>query len=460
MRRRAFPAIVGAIVMLLAIAMFLLVFYMDRVVTVVSTPGFGSPIQPPVPPTFGVADYEPQSGEPTAPLNVSEIQDAWAAVEKTAQETGWVPWVRVVEASSGEVILAANNDAPHTPASTMKVLTGYFALSQLDADQTLSTGTSIEGSDLYLWGEGDLLLGPGESNPNVINGRAGLATLAKETAQALKNRDRTAVNLRYQDRLFEGDLRPAAWYDQEVTDFGGDQVAFAIDTGRTYPGAWDFVDSSARDAAEQFAAALKEEGISVETIEPGSTAKDADELATVESATVLDQVQYMVLTSDNTLAEQYCRLATRTYSSDGSATLDDSTAALTTFLSESGVDTSSMTARDCSGLDSDTRISPVTLTDAVSLSAQDTGAASSLVRFLPVGGMTGTLAGRFDDSPGLGNVAAKTGSLGSVSSLAGVVSTDSGHLLVFAVGADEVPGSAAHYYQADLDRFVTALARS
>ena len=93
-------------------------------------------------------------------------------------------------------------------------------------------------------------------------------------------------------------------------------------------------------------------------------------------------------------------------------------------------------------------------------SGVSTGPESSLVRFLPVGGLSGTLAGRYDSAPGLGNVAAKTGSLGAVATLAGVVSTANGTPMIFAVGADDVPDGAAAWYRGDLDAFVEALAKS
>jgi D-alanyl-D-alanine carboxypeptidase/D-alanyl-D-alanine-endopeptidase (penicillin-binding protein 4) len=76
----------------------------------------------------------------------------------------------------------------------------------------------------------------------------------------------------------------------------------------------------------------------------------------------------------------------------------------------------------------------------------------------------GTLAGRFTaDDPaahrGAGLVRAKTGTLTSVSTLAGVVTTTSGRLLIFAFMAPAVGGTVAATDAAEsaLDRSAAAL---
>ena len=73
--------------------------------------------------------------------------------------------------------------------------------------------------------------------------------------------------------------------------------------------------------------------------------------------------------------------------------------------------------------------------------------ASAQLRFiasaLPVGGWSGTLQDRFD-APGQavvpGRVRGKTGTLSTVSSLAGLVRDSSGRLLVFSLDADQAVG--------------------
>jgi D-alanyl-D-alanine carboxypeptidase/D-alanyl-D-alanine-endopeptidase (penicillin-binding protein 4) len=78
---------------------------------------------------------------------------------------------------------------------------------------------------------------------------------------------------------------------------------------------------------------------------------------------------------------------------------------------------------------------------------------------LPIAGVTGTLAERFDTpgtDPGRGVVRAKTGTLTGVSALAGTVVTADGRPLVFVVLAPSPHGTPAA--RAALDRFGATLA--
>jgi len=94
------------------------------------------------------------------------------------------------------------------------------------------------------------------------------------------------------------------------------------------------------------------------------------------------------------------------------------------------------------------------------LRAMDAGpAASAWNAALPVGGVDGTLRGRFKDAASKGRVAAKTGTLRHVSSLAGYVTTAAGQRLAFAlyVNGHASPGDASSG-RADIDRIATRLA--
>lgn len=78
---------------------------------------------------------------------------------------------------------------------------------------------------------------------------------------------------------------------------------------------------------------------------------------------------------------------------------------------------------------------------------------------MPVAGGSGTLAERFDDGPeaaARGLARAKTGTLNSVVSLSGHVTTREGRLLTFSVVLNEVTDPAAARDAAD--RAVAALA--
>ncbi len=79
---------------------------------------------------------------------------------------------------------------------------------------------------------------------------------------------------------------------------------------------------------------------------------------------------------------------------------------------------------------------------------------------LPVGGIDGTLSGRFTTGPARGNVRAKTGTHRHVSALAGYVKTAGGQPLVFAIGVNgfEADDASSAIARVEIDRLIEALA--
>lgn len=411
------------------------------------------------------APPEPQSGldlaalpvrtpDPARALTPTQVQTLWQPLAELAQQSGWTAWAYIKDADTGEVLLDQSGRDGHTPASILKVLTTLVALEDLDATAPLQTGVSRVGSTLYLWGQGDLLLTAGTST-GTVNGQAGLADLAQQTASALTSQGIKQVKLAYQDRLFEGDSRLPAWTAQEVTDFAGDVGPYAIDTGRTSPGAWEFVDNSAAEVANTFAEALRGQGIAVDSVAVGTAPAEAEPVAHVDSAPQYEQIAYLLRTSDNTMAEQYCHLSA--LKQGAPTTFAGATAHLIYQLQQLGVDTTGLTLEDCSGLSSNSKVPPHVLVDALEASLRPGSSSAELLRLLPRGGTVGTLDERFGSPSTAGNLQAKTGSLGSVSSLTGVVTTAGGQQLLFAVGVDNAPGWTGYLARDPIDDFVTSL---
>ncbi len=334
------------------------------------------------------------------------------------------------------------------------MLTGFFALSYLDPSETLSTGVSVEGSTLYLWGEGDLTLAPGEGDPNAAYGRAGVADLAARVADGLSG-ETGPFQLVYQAN-FTSERRSPAWYEQDVLDFAGDLSAFAIDTGRTYPGAWEFVPDSAEAVAQALSESLGEVGVGVSAIVAGGVPPaTAKTVAEVESAPLIDQIRFMLETSDNTMAEQLCHLADAAAGQEA-PTFESSTTRLVETLQAAGVDTSGTVIYDCSGLNKHNRVPPRALLQAMQASF-DTPGTAVLTRLLPVAAVSGTLSSRLEEGDGAANYAAKTGSLGRTSTVAGIGSTRSGGTIYVLVGVDDVPDDGAWYAREPIDAFLEAL---
>ncbi|MDC4233514.1 D-alanyl-D-alanine carboxypeptidase/D-alanyl-D-alanine-endopeptidase [Actinomyces sp. B33] len=403
----------------------------------------------------------PALAEPTRadgdPVSAADVRALWDEAAAAAAQGQWTAWASVVDASTGEVLLDDGAATPRTPASVTKILTAYTALTHLDATATLTTGLSLSQTTAHLWGEGDLLLAAGAGDPDAVSGRAGLADLADLAARELRARGVESITLDWQPDPFDGDSRLPAWQAQDVLGYEGPVAALAIDAGRTSPGAYDFSQDPAGDAAAVLADALAERGIAATLGGPAEAPEGAEQIASVESATIGQQIRWMLHHSDNTVADQYCRLAARAVGAP--ASYAGATGALRSTLDAAGIDTAGLALDDCSGLSSDDRLTARTLVQTIRASMSDMGTdADELVRALPWAGLQGTMGRRMVEGPAAGNAQAKTGSLASVSSLAGVVSTSTGRLLIFAVGNDAVPDDAAALTRPHLDDFVEGLA--
>lgn len=402
------------------------------------------------------ADTQTQS----LPLGVlptsSEIQALWSPVVEQGLQSGWIPWLIVADAETGAVIYQDGAQAGHTPASTMKTLTGLVALTYLDPMDTLTTEVAQFGNDLYLSGEGDLLLGPGANNPDSVDGRAGIATLAAQVAKNIQGQG--PFTLHYQDRLFDGPKRWAGWAEDGEVQYAGDLGPYAMYSGRVSPGAWQFVDDSALTVADSLVAALAERGIAVASTEPMSTPSPAaaTSIGAVQSAPIFDQLRYMLTQSDNTMADQFCHMAARAAGAE-SVDFSSATENVKNTLVDLGVSVEGLDMRDCSGLDPASRLRPATLVDVLETSTQSTGAQASLSRMLPVAGISGTLTNRLEQDATFANVTGKTGTLATAAALVGKGQTASGRNLIFAVGVDDVANHYAWGTYDVIDRFVTGL---
>jgi D-alanyl-D-alanine carboxypeptidase/D-alanyl-D-alanine-endopeptidase (penicillin-binding protein 4) len=141
---------------------------------------------------------------------------------------------------------------------------------------------------------------------------------------------------------------------------------------------------------------------------------------------------------------------------------DDSeraSAALGRFLAGLGISANEVTLEEGSGLSRKNLVTPsATVRLLRSMVNHPAGAAYRAA--LPVGGVDGTLKGRFTQ-PGLrGNVVAKTGTLRHVNALGGYLTTAGGQPLAFAIyvnGFQSADPSASG--RAEMDRMVELLAR-
>ncbi|WP_228282749.1 D-alanyl-D-alanine carboxypeptidase/D-alanyl-D-alanine endopeptidase [Brevibacterium atlanticum] len=410
------------------------------------------------------------------PTTVPKTVDA---ILKDAKVKGFGLEVR--DGLSDDVLYAKDETTPRTPASVTKVFTAAAALKSIGGQNRLATTTNFDESTdtLTLTGGGDPLLSAGDSDPASVNGHGGLRTLAEDTAAALKDDDVTEVTLNLDTSRYTGEDFSSGWERADIAKGVITPIQpLMIDTG--YIGSKDREwrarsEHPAEDARSAFAKELKRAGIDVGE---GDGGKDEDsagesggdsagstdgtddangtELARVESATISEIVEYALVHSDNVVAEVLGNEVAIAEGQDGSLT--EGPKAVLSALDET-VDLGRTHLVDTSGLSYDNRIAPHDLTTVLQASVVADDSLAGLISYFPVGGLTGTLHDRFlDEKNAAGIVHAKTGTLSTVTSLAGGVLDAEGRYLVFSIQIDDVDKDKILEARKTVDDIVTSLA--
>ena len=373
----------------------------------------------------------------------------------------------VAPLGGGEAVFATGSGAA-IPASTTKLVTSAAALLALGSDHVFSTSTVLSPSArgarrLTLVGGGDPFL---ERTPRTDSGadwpypaRADTTTLATLTAADLEAQGVRRVRLAYDDTLFTGPAINPTWEDDYVFDVVSPTSALWVDEGRTVSRLDRVVDPSA-DAAAAFAAALRGKGIKIVGAPAPAPAPARDSaVAQVDSAPLGEIVQRILDVSDNEAAEVLLRHVGLARTGMGSS--EAGQGGVRALLRGEGVRFAGSTFHDGSGLSRDNLAEPALLLAVLRLAA---GPAHPelrpLLEGLPVAGFTGSLAIRMDEGPpaGLGRVRAKTGTLKSVSSLAGIGTDLDGTVFAFVLMADRIAEADSDTARTVLDSAAAALA--
>lgn len=381
----------------------------------------------------------------------------------------------VQDAATGKVLFDRGGSASRIPASNMKLLTAAAALRAIGPESRFSTKAVAgpaagKSRAVVLVGGGDVLLGAGESIEDKVLGHAGLATLAKLTVASLRKDGFTgSLQVLVDDALFTGPSLNPAWSPDDVA--AGETAPLfplALNSARFDPAVTTGPrpQDSAISAGEAFAAQLKAAGAAAGlNVLPGvgrvqgKPAPDSAVLGKVESATVSQQVDLMLQTSDNYLAETLGRMAA--VAAGQPASNEGAKAAVLKQLTDLGIPTDGMAVADVSGLALANQVSARQFAEVVRAitSGKDTRLRAALAGF-PVAGLTGTLDDRYIDASteeGAGLVRAKTGTLNTVIALSGYVVDADGRLLVFSfIGNGLTPGAAGN--KPALDASATVLA--
>jgi D-alanyl-D-alanine carboxypeptidase/D-alanyl-D-alanine-endopeptidase (penicillin-binding protein 4) len=160
--------------------------------------------------------------------------------------------------------------------------------------------------------------------------------------------------------------------------------------------------------------------------------------------------------SQNLHAEIILRTLGKFESSEGS--LLEGTRVVRQFLVSSGVPPSDFVLYDGCGLSQQDLVTPRTFTTLLSYAAKQSWA-EAFRSSLPVGGVDGSLSGRFKQAALDGKVFAKTGTLGEARALSGYLVARSGQTVAFSIMCtDHSPALAAD--RAAMDKIVAAIADS
>ena len=161
----------------------------------------------------------------------------------------------------------------------------------------------------------------------------------------------------------------------------------------------------------------------------GAAPADAIEVATVQSAPMSTWIDYMLIVSDNTLAEAIARLVSLDVGLNGS--FDSLTDAYKRALRGTGLDLSGLEVEDGSGLSRYNQVSPAQVNALLKLIDQGYEDFEIIKQGMPVSGTPGSLSSRLLDA--VGAVTAKTGWIRTGYTLAGYVDAADDTRLIFTV---------------------------
>lgn len=164
--------------------------------------------------------------------------------------------------------------------------------------------------------------------------------------------------------------------------------------------------------------------------QPAITPAPSLVLAEHISAPLLDDIRVINKTSQNLHAELALRLVGKLRG--GSGSFEAGAATVKQLLQQAGITDEEFTFLDGSGLSRRDLVTPAAMIKLLTYAdRQPWGAA--FAESLPVGGVDGSLADRFLNTPVAGQVHAKTGSLSHVNALSGYLQTQAGQHLAFSI---------------------------
>lgn len=337
---------------------------------------------------------------------------------------------QVVDAATGRVLWAKNPTTARTPASNQKVVTAFVALASMGASARLTTPVlqvPSQPATVYLKGAGDPALSSSQ-----------LTSMADTVATKVKAQGLTSVAVVVDDSLFPAPTNALGWKPEWVPGTVAPVRSLVVDQAN--------VADTSMHAGQAFATRLKAAGVPASSVIRGVAPGTAVTIASATSPTVGQLVQTMLNASHNDYAEALHRLSALRRGLP--ASWDGARTNAAQVLASAGVDRVGLVVNDGSGLSRTGRMTPLTAVDLLA-TIRATPAHDSVVfaaAGMPTSGVSGTLASRYLTAPtscALGDVRAKTGTLGDVVALSGVSVGVDGRERLFSVIVNGVSSTAA-----------------
>ncbi len=331
------------------------------------------------------------------------------------------PAMIVIDGTTGQIIYEKNIFSQRKPASVMKVLAGAVTLEYLDPQSVFNTTINIapEGKTVVIRGSHDPWISLDHNVARKMK-RASLPYLGFNTLSAIKKAN------------------------------GGSLKNYKVIYSNLY--SKDVANLKAFWAKRGFKPVFKQVTDDEAFLAQGNL------VASENSPTVREILDFMMLWSDNLLADRLAGLAAR--AAGYSPNIKGIETIFRTLLIQLEIDDSKLVVADASGLSKKNKITAKLMGELLYKIRKDEGYAL-LYESLPIGGVSGTLQDRFTTTApsAVGLVRAKTGTLNGTATLAGYVqSTDREY--VFVTLADDIAkGNAAlNKARAAIDRVLGRIA--
>lgn len=346
-----------------------------------------------------------------------------------------------MNATTKQVYLNVRGDTQTPSASVLKVYTAAAALEMLSPQYTATTRVFTlpdQPGVIVLRGGGDHTLSR-LTSPRYTTYKkpAKLATLAAQVIKALPA-GQPVTKIILDDSYFDLPSWNKAWKASDRTNgYISLITALQVDSDRANPDLTSTAYSGYRSKDPVLAAGnyfKKALGAIAATavLEKGVTSDLAVEVAAVQSQPMSVWLDHALKYSDNTETEMIARHALRMAAMP--TTFENIQPLVSRVLKLNQVDAKKLVMVDGSGLAQANRVTAKMTAELMARATDETSVLNPMISYLPVSGISGTLATRFNggNKSARGFVHAKSGYIPGLYSLAGVVYAKDGTVISFA----------------------------